>query len=116
MASASAAERPRICWTTSCALRSDMRTPRADALTCIAGPPLPRSGAALALAVTAEVAGGSELAQLVADHVLRHVDRHVAAAVVDADGVTHHLREDRRVAAPGLEHALVARPIHDLDA
>src|SRR5688572_17386985 len=49
-----------------------------------------------------------ELAELVPDHVLGHVDRHVLLAVVhrqrEADEVRHH----RRAARPGLDRALVA--------
>ena len=42
--------------------------------------------------------------------------RHVPPAVVDADGMADHLWEDGRVARPRLEHALLARSVHDLDA
>ena len=37
--------------------------------------------------MAAEGAGGSELTQLVADHILLDIDGHVLAAVVDGDGV-----------------------------
>src|SRR6185503_9612739 len=57
-----------------------------------------------------------ELAELVADHLLRDEDRHVLAAVVDRDRVPDHLREDRRRARPGSDHVLRARRVHRLDA
>jgi hypothetical protein len=50
-----------------------------------------------------ERAGGNELAQLVADHILRHVHGHVLAAVMDGESVTDEFREDRGGAAPGLD-------------
>src|SRR5215216_1201184 len=59
---------------------------------------------------------GSELAELVPDHLLRDEDRDVLAAVVDRDRVPDHLREDRRRARPGSDHVLRARCVHRLDA
>ena len=53
------------------------------------------AGLLAARGVAAERARRRELAQLVADHVLGDVDRHVAAPVVDGDRVADHLREDR---------------------
>ena len=47
-----------------------------------------------------------ELAELVADHRLRHEHGHVLAAVVDGDRVADHLGEDRRGPRPGLDHGL----------
>jgi hypothetical protein len=66
-------------------------------------PALPERGAAgaepvtaggLAAGVAAERAGGSELAQLVADHVLGDIHGNMTAAVVDGDGVTDEGREN----------------------
>src|SRR5437870_1955171 len=54
-----------------------------------------RSLGRLAAGVAAEVARRCELAELVADHVLGDVNRHVAPTVVHGDGVRDHLREDR---------------------
>src|SRR6202167_5283320 len=54
-----------------------------------------------------EGAGGSELAQLVADHRLGHIDRDVPAAVVDGDGVADHVRDDGRTTGPGLDDLLL---------
>ena len=58
--------------------------------------------------VVPEGAGGAELAELVADHRLGDVHRHVLAPVVDGDGVADHLGDDRRAAAPGLDDLLLA--------
>src|SRR5581483_8139049 len=65
--------------------------------------------------MAAEVPGRRELAELVADHLLRHEHGHVLAAVVDGDRVADHLREDRGGARPGPEHGLRARGVHRLD-
>src|SRR5437763_1833548 len=51
--------------------------------------------------VSAEGAGGRGLAKLVTDHVLGHINRHMAPAVMDGDSMAHHLREDRAGPAPG---------------
>src|SRR3989475_12200805 len=47
-------------------------------------------------AVAAEVASRRKLAEPVADHVLADENRHVLAAVVDADGVADHVGIDDR--------------------
>src|SRR5207342_1043079 len=67
------------------------------------------------VAVASVGAGGSELAELVADHRLRDEDGHVLSPVVHRDRVAHELGEDRRCPRPGLEHALLARLVHLLD-
>ena len=59
--------------------------------------------------VAAELAGGRELAELVADHRLGDEDGHVLLAVVHRDRVADHLGEDRRGARPRLDHLLGAR-------
>src|SRR5690606_31041402 len=64
--------------------------------------------------VAAEGACGGELAQLVPHHVFRDVDGHVAAAIMNRDGVPHHLREDGGGAAPGADHLFLAALVHDL--
>src|SRR5229473_273859 len=65
--------------------------------------------------VAFERARQRELAELVADHVLRDVHRDELAAVVHGDGVTDHVRNDRRPARPGLDDLLVALAIHGVD-
>src|ERR671934_1619550 len=65
--------------------------------------------------VPAEGARGSELAELVADHLLRDEHGHVLAAVVDGDRVPDHLREDRRGTGPGADHPLLVGRVHRLD-
>src|SRR5262245_60431783 len=109
---------PRMTSTTSRTLRGEIRTFLARANTSIRPLLLDAGGALgrLAAGVTAEVTRRSELAELVTDHVLGDVDRDVAAPVVHSDRVADHLREDRRVARPGLEDALLAAAVHGLDA
>src|SRR4051794_11355318 len=58
--------------------------------------------------VVAERPRRAELAQLVADHALGDVHRHVLAAVVDGDGVADHVGDDRAAPAPGLDHLALA--------
>src|SRR5205823_11687345 len=57
-------------------------------------------------AVAVEGAGGSELAQLVANHFLGDVHVHVPAAVVHHERMAHELRHDRAAASPGLDRLL----------
>ena len=45
--------------------------------------------------MASKCSGGRELTQLMADHVLGHIDRNVTAAVMDSDGVADKGREDR---------------------
>ena len=52
-----------------------------------------------------------ELAQLVADHVLRDVHGDELAPVVHRDRVAHHIGHDRRAARPGLHNPLLARRV-----
>src|SRR5688572_18239857 len=59
------------------------------------------------LGVSLEDAGVGELAELVADHVLRHVHRHVLLAVVHGDREPDKIRQDGRAARPGLDRPLV---------
>src|SRR3954452_12739248 len=53
--------------------------------------------------VVAEGPRRAELAQLVTDHRLRDVDRHVLATVVHSDRVTNHVGDDGAATAPGLD-------------
>ena len=53
--------------------------------------------------VALELARGRELAELVPDHVLGHVHGDELLAVVDGQGVAHHLGGDGRAAGPGLD-------------
>src|SRR5207248_2257239 len=66
--------------------------------------------------VPAIAPGGGELAQLVPDHSLGDEDRDVLATVVHCDRVADHLGEDGRGPRPGLDHLLLARLVHRLDA
>src|SRR5580704_7990118 len=65
--------------------------------------------------VVPEGACGGELAQLVADHRLGDVDRHVSTAVVDGDGVAHHVGDDGGAAGPGLDDLLLPTGVEDVD-
>src|SRR5438105_7507605 len=68
-----------------------------------------------AAAVSPEMAGWRELAELMPDHVLGHVNRHVPATIVDRQGMPNHLREDGRIARPGLDHALFSDAVEPLN-
>ena len=63
-----------------------------------------------------EGAGDRELAQLMADHVLRDKDGDVLAPVMHGQRMADHLREDRRAARPGLDNALLIARIHIINA
>src|SRR5213594_847391 len=73
---------------------------------------LPERGAALGPGVRTKRPCGGELPELVPDHRLGDVDRDMLATVVDGDRVSDHLRNDRRSAGPGLDHALVPATVH----
>src|SRR6266853_1741239 len=60
-------------------------------------------------AVALENSRQSEFAQLVPYHVLRDVHRDVLLSVVDRDGQSDEIRQDRGTARPGLDRALVVR-------
>src|SRR3954452_338650 len=67
--------------------------------------------------VRAEDARRRELPELVADHRLGDVHRHMLASVVHRDRVPDHVRHDRGAPRPGADYALVAALVHvrDLD-
>src|SRR5919112_2347643 len=71
--------------------------------------------------VAVEGARRRELAELVADHLLGHVDRDVLVAVVDAERQPDELRQDGGAAAPDLGHLVAARrargicPLHQIN-
>src|SRR5438552_813933 len=67
------------------------------------------------LAVPAEDPGRHELPELVTHHVFRDIDRNELVAVVHRQRVADELRQHRRAARPGLEHALLAAAVHPLD-
>src|SRR5262245_34544100 len=107
---------PRIKSTTSRALRSEMRANRCVALQAICFTQFLLLD--LACRVTLEGPRRRELAQLVAHHVLSHIHRDEALAVVDLELLPDELRHDRAGAAPrtvrrggaclpGAQHALV---------
>src|SRR5215212_8546429 len=60
-------------------------------------------------------AGEGELTELVAYHVLGDVHRYVAAAIVNADGVAHHVGRHAAVARPGLDEPLLVPGVHPAD-
>src|SRR3712207_4516383 len=114
VASASPTFLPRIMSTTSRAFCADPRKYFAFAIASMtqslnADPRihhLPRRLAALLglrAGVALEGAGGGELAELVADHVLGDVDRDVALAVVDAEGQADEVGRDGRAPRPRLD-------------
>src|ERR1700730_609753 len=101
---------------TSLALRGVRRTNLCTAETSIVATALLQRRRFFGVgAVAAKVAGGRELTQPVADHVLADEDGHVLAAIVDRDGVPDHVGIDGRRASPGADHLLVAGQIHLVD-
>ena len=44
--------------------------------------------------MTAERAGGSKLAKLMAYHILRNIDGNVGLAIVHSDGQAYHIGDD----------------------
>src|SRR5882724_7913368 len=98
---------PRIWSATRRAFCEAMRAYLCLAATCMCLSSLRFGLGGLARAVALEDAGGGELAQLMAHHVLAQQHRHVLTAVVHGDGQTHHLGGDHRAARPGLDRALV---------
>ncbi len=62
-----------------------------------------------------ESSGRGKLTKLVADHVLGNVHRDELAAIMYGDGMTDHVRVDRRPAGPGAQHLLVVDLVHDVD-
>ena len=65
--------------------------------------------------MTLEGAGGNELAQLVADHILGHVNGHVLLAVMNGESVANERGEDGGGTAPGLQNLLLVVLIHLID-
>jgi len=65
--------------------------------------------------VPLENPGVGELAELVADHVFRNVDRNVLLAVVHRDRQAHEIGQDGRAPRPGLDRALVVGRARRLD-
>ena len=68
------------------------------------------------LGMAAERTGGSELAQLVADHIFLNINGNVLATVVDGDRVTDEGGEDGGAAAPGLQDLLLTGLVHLFDS
>src|SRR5918994_3432884 len=106
-ASAVATFLPRISCATRLSFCGDTRSMRATALASLSG--RARGVAALPILlplrlpvgrVPVEGTGRRELAELVADHLLGHVNRDVLLPVVDAEGQPDELRQDRGAAAP----------------
>src|SRR5690606_1697917 len=75
------------------------------------------SSAASPLLAGVELEGARrrELTELVADHRLGDIHRHVLATVVHGDGVAHHVGEDRAAARPGLDDPLLALLVQLVD-
>src|SRR5436190_16843906 len=65
--------------------------------------------------VSTERPGRCELAELVPDHVLGHVERDELLPVVDGDRMSHHLRDDGRPARPGLDDLLLRGRVQRVD-
>src|SRR3954463_497285 len=117
-AAASSTGLPWMADVTSRAFRVEPRRDLAVADTRTGSRLLLRAGGAVGptVLVPSERAGGRELAEPMADHVLGHVDRDVLPAVVDGDGVADEVGEDDRRAGPGLDDPLLVALVHLLDA
>src|SRR6478752_2456493 len=119
--SASAAEafRPRISCATRLSFCGLTRSIRATAFASLSGRTRSRFGLLIAYSssllgflvarMAMEGTGRRELAELVTHHFLVDRDRHVLLAVVDAERQADELRQDRRAAAPDLDHVVTAR-------
>ena len=59
--------------------------------------------------MAAEDAGRSELTQLVAYHVLRHIHGDELVAVVDCYGLSYEIRRNHGSSRPGLDGDLLVR-------
>ena len=66
-----------------------------------------RSALLLSCFVSSVGSGSDKLTELVSDHIFRHVYRNVSSSVMNCDGKTNHVREDRAAAGPCLDHRLV---------
>ena len=59
---------------------------------------------------------GGELAELMANHIFRHIYRNVLAAVVNRHGMADEIRENRAGSRPGLQNLFITGLIHLLHA
>src|SRR5215470_423841 len=116
VARASATDLPRICSSTTPALRDDTRTNRARANVRMSGLARRRRRGLLGLAVRLERAGQREFPEAMADHVLGHVHGDELLAVVDGQRVADEFRRDRRAPRPRLQDLLLTRAVHLFDA
>src|SRR5271167_2035399 len=66
-------------------------------------------------AVPLERPRGRKLTELMTHHILRNVHGNEFLAVVDCNGVTHHLREDCGAPRPRLYHFLLEPPVEQFD-
>src|SRR5487761_11309 len=118
MSSARSTGRPRIWSAIRRPFWADRRTPRSVAVVCIMSSlPLRRGRRRdlLVRRVALERAGQRELAELVTDHVLGHIDRNVLLAVVHGDREADEFRRDRRAARPGLDRLFVVDGARGVD-
>src|SRR5215211_753991 len=104
--------------TTSRAFCADPRKYFALAIASISEPQCLPGGLGRLLRLGARVplegARRGELAELVADHVLRHVDGDVALAVVDGEGQADEVGRDGRAARPRLDGRRTGVPAANL--
>src|SRR5574337_1353707 len=97
---------PRIRSATRRPLSTDRRTPRRTARVSVAMV-LSLFLGFLVRRVPLEGAREGELAELVADHLIGHVHRHVLLAVVHGNGQANEVRQHHGAARPGLDGLLV---------
>src|SRR5690606_7803275 len=77
--------------------------------------PVPLALGFLVCRVTKIGTGGSEFAQLVADHVFGNDNRHMLTTVMYSDGQTDHLRQYHGTARPGLNRLAIVLFYCDFD-
>src|SRR5215210_2592813 len=117
-ASAAATFLPRMSCATRLSFCGLTRSMRATALASFSGSArgvaaLPMLFGPLRLLVRRVPVEGTrrrEFSELVADHLLGHVDRDVLHSVVDPESEADELRQDRGAAAPDLDHLVARRP------
>src|SRR5205809_969411 len=105
---------PRTMSATSRPLSAERRTPRTIAWVSLIAVSLLLRGL-LVGRVPLERARQRKFTELVADHLVGDVDRHVLLAVVHRDRDADEIGQDRRAARPGLDRLLVLRGRRLLD-
>ena len=62
-----------------------------------------------------ESARRCELTQLMANHVLSDIDRHMLASIMDSNGMTDEVRENRGASGPSLDNLFIISFVESRD-